>query len=157
MFTKPLHYHCANPASWALYHGMAGVVARSHRIENVEENRRPASPTLLSVVSSPHGIGWFSPSRPMRLRQDLCRDRPLFVQGSMRTICRKRPAKHVYRRPSLCRNTYGEAMCRGVPTGVPMAASLSGTIRGLEVLVLVSLTSRRRIDTSDRSRPRTSS
>jgi hypothetical protein len=38
-----------------------------------------------------------------------------------------------------------------------MAASLSGTIRGLEVLVLVSLTSRRRIDTSDRSGPRTSS
>ena len=44
-----------------------------------------------------------------------------------------------------------------MPTSVPMAVSLSGTTRGLEVLVLVSLTSRRWIDTCDHSSPHTSS
>jgi hypothetical protein len=38
-----------------------------------------------------------------------------------------------------------------------VAASLSGTTRGLEVFVLVSLTSRRWIDTCDQSSPQTSS
>ena len=44
-------------------------------------------------------------------------------------------------------------MCRGVPVSVPIAASLSGTTRRLKVLVLVSLTSRRWMDTCDRLKP----
>ena len=44
-------------------------------------------------------------------------------------------------------------MCRGVPT----ATSLRGTMRELEILVLVNLSSRRGIDTCDHSNPQTSS
>jgi hypothetical protein len=47
--------------------------------------------------------------------------------------------------------------CGGVPTNVPTAASLSGTTPGLEVFVLVNLTSRRWVDTCDHSSPQTSS
>ena len=47
----------------------------------------------------------------------------------------------------------GDVMCRGVPT----ATSLRGTMRGLEILVLVNLSSRRGIDTCDHSNPQTSS
>jgi hypothetical protein len=44
-------------------------------------------------------------------------------------------------------------MCLSVPT----ATSLRGTIIGLEVLVLIKLTSRRGIETWDHSNPHTSS
>lgn len=71
--------------------------------------------------------------------------------------CGRRPQSSCIAGPSSCQNTAGLVICRAVPVRVPRAASLSGTTLGLLVLVLVSLISRRWIDTCDHSKPQTSS